>query len=77
MSVITIYPNEALQYYDALCISLIHLENELTRLSDRAPEDLSYIDDNAITRMRKLEDSIALIKKMVKQIEANVSLSAK
>ena len=77
MSVITIHPNEALQYYDALCISVIHLENELTRLSNRAPEDLSYINDNTISRMRKLEDSITLVKKMVKQIETNVPLSAK
>ena len=58
-------------------ITVIHLENELTRLSNRAPEDLSYINDNTISRMRKLEDSITLVKKMVKQIETNVPLSAK
>ena len=43
MSVVTIYPNEALQYLEALNHALQYLDAEFTELTDRAP---TIVDTN-------------------------------
>ena len=73
MSVITIYPNEALQYHDALNRAINELDKVLSKLSDQ-PEDVWYMNDNAIRKMDVLDITIQLLEKLKKQIEANVSM---
>ena len=73
MSVITIYPNEALQYHDALNRAINELDTVLSKLSDQ-PEDVWYMNDNAINKMDVLDITIQLLEKLKKQIEANVSM---
>ena len=77
MSVITIYPNEALQYRDALSIALIHLESEYNQFVDRAPYNATYMSDGDIYRMNTLDKSKHLIQKLIKQIESNCSIPVK
>lgn len=76
MSVITIYPNEALQYHDAITRAIREMDTVLSRLSDQ-PEDVWYMNDNAIRKMDVLDISIQLLEKLKKQIEANVSIPSK
>ena len=76
MSVVTIYPNEALQYHDALNRAINHLDLLLTDLSDRAPTETYCVDDNVINNMDVLDISIQLLEKLKKQIEQNVSIPA-
>ena len=73
MSVITIYPNEALQYHDAITRAIREMDTVLSKLSDQ-PEDVWYMNDNAIRKMDVLDISIQLLEKLKKQIEANVSI---
>ncbi len=73
MSVITIYPNEALQYHDAITRAINELDTVLSKLSDQ-PEDVWYMNDNAIRKMDVLDITIQLLEKLNKQIEANVSI---
>ena len=73
MSVITIYPNEALQYHDAITRAIREMDTVLSKLSDQ-PEDVWYMNDNAIKKMDVLDISIQLLEKLKKQIEANVSI---
>ena len=75
MSVVTIYPNEALQYHDALNRAIHELDKVLSNLSDK-PEDVWYMNDNAIRKMDVLDISIQLLEKLKKQIEQNVSIPA-
>ena len=74
MSVITIYPNEALQYHDAITRAIRELDVVLTDLSDRVPTETYCVDDNVINKMDVLDISIQLLEKLKKQIEANVSI---
>ena len=76
MSVITIYPSEALQYHDAITRAIREMDTVLSRLSDQ-PEDVWYMNDNAIRKMDVLDISIQLLEKLKKQIEANVSIPSK
>ena len=73
MSVVTIYPNEALQYHDAITRAIHEMDNVLSKLSDQ-PEDSWYMNDYAIREMDVLDRSIKLLEKLQKQIEANVSI---
>ena len=57
MSVITIYPNEALQYHDAITRAINELDTVLSKLSDQ-PEDVWYMNDNAINKMDVLDITI-------------------
>ena len=73
MSVITIYPNEALQYHDAITRAINELDTVLSKLSDQ-PEDVWYMNDNAIRKMDVLDITIQLLENLKKQIEANISM---
>jgi prefoldin subunit 5 len=77
MSVVTIYPNEALQYLEAFDHSLQYLNAELTALTDRAPTITETISDGDLFRIEQLEKNIRLIEKLIKQIEHNISTPAK
>jgi len=77
MSVVTIYPNQALQYLEAFDHSLQYLNAELTALTDRAPTIIETISDGDLFRIEQLEQNIRLIEKLIKQIEHNISTPAK
>ena len=81
MSVITIYPNEALQYHDALSIALDHLKTDALILIDQLLEDEQYggviPTDGDMFRVETLDKSIHLIQKLIKQIESNSSMPLK
>ena len=77
MSVVTIYPSEALQYLEALNHALQYLDAEFTELTDRAPTIIEAISDGDLFRIEQLEQNIRLIEKLIKQIEHNISTPAK